>query len=273
LERARPSVIPPLLVGNSFPSGHTAGAIFLAGTMSFWLLRQPVSRPVKTSGIFLLSALVCTVIGQRLYLAHHWLSDIIGTAPLAVAWLCMTLSRPIGWRGARPIVVGCGVLLVSYPFFYFVPSLRIQLPSALSTVQEPQISLSLGDPSMQASLQGSWGEQGQEAIGQITWMRRGEASVEVPLQNHQGYSIRFAARPFLQEKGFACFPLEISLNKHPVSRLLLYRGWREYELDLDPAWVTPGVNTLTFRTGADFPIAKPEQHAVAFHRVTLFAKE
>ncbi len=272
-ERARPSVIPSLLVGNSFPSGHTAGAVFLAGTMSFWLLRQPVSRRAKVSGVILLSSLACTVIGQRLYLAHHWLSDVIGTVPLAVAWLCATLSRPIGWSGSRPIVAAVSGLLLAYPLFYFVPLLRIHLPSAFETAQEPLMSFSFGGSGAPMFLQGAWGENGQEAIGPITWMRRGEASVEVSLQDQHGYSMRFAARPFLQKKGFACFPLEISLNKRLVKRMLLYRGWREYELHLDPAWIVPGTNTLTFRTGADFPSAKPNHDAIAFHRVSLFAKK
>ena len=272
-ERARPSVISPLLVGNSFPSGHTAGAVFLAGTMSFWLLRQPLSRLAKVSGVLLLNGLACAVIGQRLYLAHHWLSDVLGTVPLAVAWLCVTLSCPIGWSGSRPIVAAFSVLLIAYPLFYFAPSLRIHLPSALSIAQEPQMSVSFGETETQTLLQGAWGENGQEAIGPITWMRRGEASVEVSLQDQHGYSMRFAARPFLQKKGFACFPLEISLNKHLVKRMLLYRGWREYELHLDPAWIVPGSNTLTFRTGADFPSATSNHDAIAFHRVSVFAKK
>lgn len=272
-ERARPSVIPPLLVGNSFPSGHTAGAILLAGTLGFWLFRQRTSALVKTGGLIVLGSVACTVVTQRVYLAHHWVSDVLGTIPLGLAWLCVTLSHPTGWSTARPILSACGVILITYPLFYFVPSLRIHLPSALSTVQEPLLSVSFGGPSSHASLQGTWGENGQEGIGAITWMHRGEASVEVSLPNRHGYSMRVAARPFLQEQDFACFPLEVSLNKHPVRRLLLFRGWREYELYLEPAWIIPGINTLTFRTGSDFPAATIDQEAIAFHRVSLFAKK
>jgi membrane-associated phospholipid phosphatase len=271
-ERPRPSVIPPLLVGNSFPSGHTEGALLLVGTMGFWLLRQPGSRAVQICSLSILGSLACIVMGQRLYLAHHWLSDVLGTVPLAVAWLCVTLSRPIGWRGARLIVVACGVLLVGYPLFYAFPALRFHLPSALSTVQKPLLSFSFGNPQMQASLQGEWGVHAQEAIGPITWMRRGEASMAVVLHNQQRYSVRFSARPFLQKKGFACFPLEVSLNKHPVRNLLLHQGWREYELYLEPAWITPGTNMLTFRTGSDFPSAQRNQEAVAFYKVALFRR-
>ncbi len=272
-ERPRPSVIASLHIGNSFPSGHTIGAMLLIGTMGFWLLRQPVSRAVQMSSLSVLGGLGCLVMGQRLYLAHHWLSDLLGTVSLAVAWLCVTLSRPIGWRGARPIIVACGILIVGYPLFYMSPGLRIYLPSALSIVQQPFLLFSFGNPQVQASLQGEWWVHAQEAIGPITWMRRGEASLTVVLQDQQRYSVRLSARPFVQTHGFACFPLEVSLNKHPVRSLFLSQGWREYELSLDPEWITPGINTLTFRTGSDFPPPQLAQQAVAFHKVALFAKK
>lgn len=271
-ERARPSGISPLLVGNSFPSGHTTGAVLLAGTLAFWLVRQHLSVRFKAGGLIVLGSFVCSVIVQRVYLMHHWVSDILGTVPLAMAWLCVTLALPTGRNAIRPIVFACSVLCVAYPLFYHIPALRIHLPSALSTVREPTLSFSFGEAITPTLLQGAWGENGQETIGAITWMQHGEASIAVPLQSQHGYSMRFSARPFLHTKSFACFPLEVSLNKHPVRRLLLSRGWREYELYLDPAWVTPGINTVTFRTGAGFPSANLEQEAVAFHKVALFAE-
>ena len=39
-ERARPTALPPLLTGNSFPSGHVIGAVLLAGTLGSVLLQQ-----------------------------------------------------------------------------------------------------------------------------------------------------------------------------------------------------------------------------------------
>lgn len=272
-ERARPSGISPLLVGNSFPSGHITGAVLLAGTLAFWLVRQSLSVRLKAVGFLVLGSFVCTVIIQRVYLMHHWMSDILGTVLLAGAWLCVMLSQPAGRSALRSLALACGVLCVAYPLFYHVPALRIHLPSALSTVREPTLSFFFGEATAPTLLQGAWGESGQETIGAITWMQHGEASITVPLLNQHGYSMRFSARPFLDNESFACFPLEVSFNKHPVRRLLLSRGWREYELYLDPAWVTPGSNTVTFRTGAGFPSASLEREAVAFHKVALFAEK
>lgn len=271
-ERSRPSSVSPLLVGNSFPSGHTTSAVLLAGTLAFWLIRQRLSLLQKATGLVLLGSCVGAVIVQRVYLMHHWVSDILGTVPLGVAWLCVTLSQSKERNAFRPIVLACSVLGVVYPLFYYVPAVRIHLPSVLSMVREPVVSFSFGGTATPTLLQGAWGDNGQETIGSITWMQHGEASIAVPLQSQHGYSMRFSARPFLQNKSFACYPLEVSLNKHPVRRLLLSRGWREYELYLDPAWVTPGINTLTFRTGVGFPATSREREAVAFHKVALFAE-
>lgn len=271
-ERARPSVLPPLAVGNSFPSGHTTGAVLVAGTLGFFLLRQRTSLLVKMGGILILFCLVTVVTWQRLYLAHHWFSDVLGSALLTSAWLCFALPSVGLFRPSRRFAVVWTGLFICYQIFYFFPSARVALPSVATTGREPLLSLSFGDDHVPLGLRGTWGAQDREAAGAITWMRRGEASVEIPLPDRQSYRMKLAVRPFLQTKAFACFPLEILVNQHLVDRLMLYQGWREYELRLDPAVVVPGINVLTFRTGTSFPAANPEQDAVAFHHLSLFAE-
>jgi hypothetical protein len=83
------------------------------------------------------------------------------------------------------------------------------------------------------------------------------------------YLLAFAARPFVHTKTESCYPLEIFLNRHRVGRQLLYRGWREYELWIDPNWVLPGKNEVTFRVGPDFPLAGPEQQTIAFRELRI----
>jgi membrane-associated phospholipid phosphatase len=272
-ERARPSVLPPLVTGNSFPSGHATGALLIAGTLGFLLARQHWAAWVKIVGVFILASLVSVVTWQRLYLGHHWLSDVIGSFLLTGAWLCLTLSRPavlgISWRTAR-IYAG---FLVCYQGFYFFPQTRLVLPSVMSTIGEPLLRLSFGRLDPQVLLYGTWGEDDYEPAGPITWMWHGEASVEVGLPVHQAYILKLAVRPFVQGKTFACFPLEITVNQQPGQRLLLYRGWREYTLRLEPAGLVPGMNLLTFRVGTDFPAATLSQRAVAFRHLLLFAEK
>lgn len=269
-ERARPSVLPPLLSGNSFPSGHVSGALLIAGTLGFVLARQQWARAVKFSGTFVLVSLVGVVTWQRLYLGRHWVTDILGSFLLVGAWLCFVLSRP-AILVLRHTVVVSAVLLTCYLGFYFFPQARLTLPSVRSSRDRPLLDFSFGEPT-QLVLTGAWGGHTREPVGPITWMKRGEAHVALRVPEHHAYALKLAARPFLQSKMFACFPLEIQVNARPVGLLLLYRGWREYTLHLEPTWIVPGTNWLTFRPGADFPGTNPQQPIIAFRYLHLFAE-
>jgi membrane-associated phospholipid phosphatase len=271
-ERARPSVLPPLLLGNSFPSGHAAGALLITGTLCFLLIRQRWLAWVKLSGACVLVGFASVTIWQRLYLAHHWLSDILGTFLLVGAWLCFALSRPAFLRTSHRLLFACVGLLVSYQVFYFFPRTRVILPSPLTSIGQPIFTLSFGEPESQSALQGAWGDHDREPAGPITWMGHGEASIAVRLPENQAYTMKLAVRPFLQSKAFACFPLEVRVNQQHVKRLLLYRGWREYALHLDPQWLVPGTNAITFQPGAAFPDVTPDSRTVAFRHMSLFAE-
>lgn len=271
LDRARPSMLPSSVGGNSFPSGHVVGAVLLAGTLGVLFARQRCAAWVKILGIVVLISFVSVVAGQRVYLARHWLSDVVGSVLLASGWLCCTLSYPaviaVSWR----TLSAYAVLLVCYQGFYFLPRTRFALPSVISVKEEPFLNISFGRLAPRAVLSGAWGDDTDEPAGPITWMRRGEASVALELPANQLYQLKLAVRPFVQSKAFACFPLEILINQRSVSRLLLSRGWREYALPLDPAWLIPGANLITFRAGDDFPDAPSEQRTVAFRHLRFFA--
>jgi undecaprenyl-diphosphatase len=271
-ERARPSTLPPLFTGNSFPSGHTVGAFLLAGTLGYFLLQQRAAVWKKGVGIVVLLACVMAVMWQRLYLAHHWLSDILGSMLLSGAWLCFALVRPAGRSVLRHFAPTCAGLLVWYPIFYYFPATRVVLPSVMTSTQEPLFSLAFGGANSTAVFQGAWGGQGHEPAGPITWMHYGEASLDVQLPDRQAYVVQFAVRPSIEPKGDGCFPLDISMNQQLVQRFFLQRGWRQYELRLDPSLIQVGLNTLTFRTEAHASPATAQQEAVAFRRLALFAE-
>lgn len=272
-ERARPSTVPPLFIGNSFPSGHTVGALLLAGTLGYFLLRQRTALWKKGIGGSVLLVCVALVIGQRLYLAHHWLSDIVGSALFASAWFCFAAGCPPGRSLARHFAPVCVGFAFVYPLFYYFPSTRVSLPSVMTSTRQPLLSFSFGDVPSPAIFQGAWGEQSYEPTGSIMWMYYGEASVKVELPARQTYVMRLAVRPAIAHKEHGCFPLEISINDTPVQRVFLSRGWRQYEVTLDPTLLNLGANTLTFRTWANpAPTAVPAV-AVAFRQLALFGSE
>jgi membrane-associated phospholipid phosphatase len=271
LERPRPSVLPSLSVGNSFPSGHVTTAVLVAGTLGFLLARSHCPRWVKWSGVSMLSLLVGITVGQRLYSGHHWLSDIVGSVLLASAWLCFALPRQQLLLVSRRSVAGFAGLLVVYGGFYFFPTVRLALPSALSILGQPVFAIAFGEEKDRGALRGEWGDEFQDPPS--LWIYQEEASVEAPLPQAGKYLLKIAVRPLLQSKAFACFPLEITVNQQRVGALLLYRGWREYSLHIDPAWTRAGVNTITFRPGVAFPDNAQDRRTVAFRHLRVFGEK
>lgn len=268
-ERPRPSVLPSLIVGNSFPSGHVTTALLVAGTLGFLLVRGNWSAWAKTLGLSALMAVVSVTMWQRLYLGRHWLSDVVGSLLFVGSWLFCVLPRPQLLSLSRRSMAVAVCLFVGYGGVYLFPGLRIALPSALTAVGTPVFTVSFGEEESHGVLRGAWGERAEEPAGPITWMTRGEASVEMWLPEQQAYLLKIAIRPMLQSKAFACFPLEVRVNQQYVETLFLYRGWREYTLRLDPRWLLPGANTISFRLGVTFPESPSEQRTVAFRYLHL----
>ena len=270
-ERPRPSVLPSLNVGNSFPSGHVTTALLVAGALGFLLVRGNWARWVKASGVGLLGIVVGMTAWQRLYLGHHWLSDIIGSLLLVSAWLCWALPRPRLLAVSRRSIVITACLLISYGGLYFFPTLRLTLSSPLSVVGEPVFAVSFGEDKARGALRGAWGDEFQDPPS--LWIYQEEASVEARLPEPGAYLLKIAVRPLLQSKAFACFPLEILVNQQRVGALLLYRGWREYSFQIDPAWTKAGVNTITFQPGVAFPDNTQDRRTVAFRHLRVFGEK
>ncbi|MFZ7089410.1 phosphatase PAP2 family protein [Curtobacterium sp. RRHDQ10] len=93
--RTRPphaDAVPPYEHSPSFPSGHTLNATVIAGTLVYLLLlRQStvVARVLTIAGgtVFIVS------IGlSRVFLGHHWLTDVLAAWVLGLAWLSLVVT-------------------------------------------------------------------------------------------------------------------------------------------------------------------------------------
>lgn len=269
LERARPSVLTPSLVGNSFPSGDISTAVLISGVFIFLGRRYGWDARLQHGGTGLCVVLSALITWQRVYFGHHWLLDVVGTVLLSAAWLSFGLSRPARLAISRSALAWSAGLLVCYPIVLLFPHTRLTLPSVRTAETAPVVRISFGTPTRHIGLAGAWGAQGREPAGPITWMQRGEARLTLSLPQPDAYLLSFAARPFVHARTETCYPLTVLMNGHLVGRQLLYRGWREYELWLDPDWVLAGKNEVRFRVGPDFPPAGPEQQTVAFRSLSI----
>jgi membrane-associated phospholipid phosphatase len=92
--RSRPPLaeaVPPYESSASFPSGHALNAIVITGILVYSILLI-----VRTQRAWLLTVIVggayAIAIGlSRVYLGHHWLSDVVGAWLLGLAWLAVVI--------------------------------------------------------------------------------------------------------------------------------------------------------------------------------------
>jgi undecaprenyl-diphosphatase len=93
--RARPPLadaVPPYEYAFSFPSGHALNSTVIAGTVAYLalpLLRHRWSRVVSVVA----AAVWAVAIGlSRVYLGHHWLTDVCFAWLLGLAWLALLIT-------------------------------------------------------------------------------------------------------------------------------------------------------------------------------------
>lgn len=93
--RVRPGfndAVPPFEQSPSFPSGHTLNATAIAGAIAYMLiLRQ--SRRVARVATIAVAVLFAVSIGiSRIYLGHHWFTDVLVAWMLGVGWLAVVIT-------------------------------------------------------------------------------------------------------------------------------------------------------------------------------------
>jgi undecaprenyl-diphosphatase len=93
--RARPPLslaVPPYEESPSFPSGHTLNATVVIGVLVYLMLRRLDSTWARTavvvSGILFVGAMGLS----RVFLGHHWLTDVMVGWTLGLAWLSVVVT-------------------------------------------------------------------------------------------------------------------------------------------------------------------------------------
>jgi undecaprenyl-diphosphatase len=88
--RVRPPLadaVPPYETSGSFPSGHALNSVVIAGLLAYLLvphLRTWTARVVTVSAAWLFAAAMAV---SRVFLGHHWLTDVLVAWTLGLAWL------------------------------------------------------------------------------------------------------------------------------------------------------------------------------------------
>lgn len=93
--RHRPSLedaVPPYEYSASFPSGHSLNTLVVIGTLTYLLVLYLGSRRARTAAIICAALFVAAVGLSRVYLGHHWLTDVLVAWTLGLAWLAIIIT-------------------------------------------------------------------------------------------------------------------------------------------------------------------------------------
>jgi undecaprenyl-diphosphatase len=92
MRRPRPApdevrVIPARIGGSSFPSGHVLIYTGVYGFLAFLIETEVRSNRVRRIAIAILVALIGLVGPSRIYLGHHWFTDVLASYLLGTSYL------------------------------------------------------------------------------------------------------------------------------------------------------------------------------------------
>ncbi len=93
--RTRPPLteaVPPYEHSASFPSGHSLNAVVIAGIVAYLIILRLKSIRARTLTIAVAALFALTIGLSRVFLGHHWLTDVLAAWTLGAAWLTIVIT-------------------------------------------------------------------------------------------------------------------------------------------------------------------------------------
>jgi membrane-associated phospholipid phosphatase len=93
--RTRPELtdaVPPYEHSASFPSGHSLNSVVIAGIVAYLVILRLKSPRSRFLTAILAAAFAATMGLSRVYLGHHWLTDVLAAWALGAAWLALVIT-------------------------------------------------------------------------------------------------------------------------------------------------------------------------------------
>ncbi|SDL23331.1 phosphatase PAP2 family protein [Tessaracoccus oleiagri] len=107
--RARPELafaVPPFEHSPSFPSGHTLNAVVVAGIVAYLLMLRQDSKRTQALTAGLAAVFAITMGMSRVYLGHHWFTDVLVAWVLGLAWLAVVITAHRLYLTTRKRIAG-----------------------------------------------------------------------------------------------------------------------------------------------------------------------
>lgn len=105
--RVRPPLrdaVPPYESSPSFPSGHTLNSTVIAGLLAYLVLRLLHSAWARALTVALAVGWAVPMGLSRVFLGHHWLTDVAVGWTLGLAWVAAVITAHALYRARRGLV-------------------------------------------------------------------------------------------------------------------------------------------------------------------------
>ncbi len=92
--RTRPDhseAVPPFESSPSFPSGHTLNTTVVIGVLVYLMCLQFQMRWARITAITAGAVFIVAMGLSRVFLGHHWMTDVMAGWFLGLAWVCMVI--------------------------------------------------------------------------------------------------------------------------------------------------------------------------------------
>lgn len=93
--RTRPDLadaIPPYEHSASFPSGHSLNSIVIAGILAYLIILRLKTTRSRVITVAIAAVFALTMGLSRVYLGHHWLTDVLAAWAIGIAWLALVIT-------------------------------------------------------------------------------------------------------------------------------------------------------------------------------------
>jgi undecaprenyl-diphosphatase len=93
--RVRPpqvDAVPPYESSPSFPSGHALNSTAIAGMVAYLMLLHLHRRAARALAVVLAAGWAVSIGLSRVFLGHHWLTDVMVGWVIGLAWLALVVT-------------------------------------------------------------------------------------------------------------------------------------------------------------------------------------
>lgn len=234
----------------SFPSGHATTAFAVAAVLA---------RAFPPAGpLFAFVALFGGL--ARVYFRDHFLIDVVaggllGTViGLAVAPRILEGDKgtdPAGQGRAWVLLAAAGIPAMAWLAVYeYELDAHRRKASVAEDLRPSNVAIRFGTPGARALLQRGWsGDEKWNGTLPFVWAEGTDSRLSVPSLVSGDYRARLRVLPLVRGEGLSCQVIDVSFNGTRVGRVLLDRGWNEYEVAIPARLIRPSGadNEMEFR--------------------------